>query len=131
MRRAAAVVDVQAVGFGVDRDDARTGGAVDTRCGRRGGAVCAVHDHSQPVELDGAGLAHLPEVTVQRILGVDHPADVRAYRTQPRPGRDQILDLVFGRIVELVPAGPEDLDAVVGHRVVRGGDQHAEVGVVG
>ncbi len=131
MRRAAAVVDVQAVGFGVDRDDPRTGGAVGTRCGRRGGAVCAVHDHGQPVELDGAGLADLPEVTVQRILGVDHPAHFRADGTQPRSGRDQILDLVFGRVVELVPARPEDLDAVVGHRVVRRGDHHAEVGVVG
>ena len=30
-----------------------------------------------------------------------------------------------------MPARPEDLDAVVGHRVVRRGDHHAEVGVVG
>ncbi len=50
---------------------------------------------------------------------------------RPGPARDQILDLVFGRVVELVPARPEDLDPVVGHRVVRRGDHHAEIGVVG
>ena len=46
-------------------------------------------------------------------------------------GRDQILDLVLGVVVEFVAAGAEDLDAVVGHRVVRRRDHHAEVGVVG
>ncbi len=48
----------------------------------------------------------------------------------PGPGVDQLFDAVLGGVVELVPAGAEDLDAVVGHRVVRRRDHHAEIGVV-
>ena len=44
---------------------------------------------------------------------------------------DELFDAVLGGVVELVAARPEDLDAVIGHRVVRRRDHHAEVGVVG
>src|SRR6185437_17167497 len=98
MCRAATVVDVQPVGFGVDRDDARTGGAIGPRRGDRRGAVRAIDHHGQPVERYGAGLADLPQVAVQRVFGVDHAAEAGADRSQTRAARDQILDLVFSRV---------------------------------
>ena len=49
----------------------------------------------------------------------------------PGPWLDELFDAVLGGVVELVSARAEDLDAVVGHRVVRRRDHHAEVGVVG
>ena len=130
--RAAAVVDVQPVGFGVDRDDVRACGAVGARRGGRRGAVRAVDDDGQPVEPGGERLADVAQVAVQRVVGVDDPADARADRACcPGPGASKFFDAVLGGVVELVPARPEDLDAVVGHRVVRRRDHHAEVGVVG
>ena len=130
VRRAAAVVDVQPVGLGVDRDDVGARRAVGPRCGGRRGAVGAVDDDGQLVEPGGDGLADVAQVAVERILGVDHAADARAGRPAAGTRLDQFLDAVLGGVVELVPAGAEDLDAVVGHRVVRRRDHHAEVGVV-
>ena len=48
----------------------------------------------------------------------------------PGPWFRQLFDAVFGGVVELVSARPEDLDAVIRHRVVRRRDHHAEVGVI-
>ena len=42
-----------------------------------------------------------------------------------------LLDGVLDDVVELDPAAGEELDAVVGHRVVAGGQHHAQVGVHG
>ncbi len=90
----------------------------------------AVDDDGQAVEAAGACLADVAQVAVGRVLRVDDPADPRADRAQARPARDQVLDLVLGIVVEFVAAGAEDLDAVVGHRVVRGGDHHTEIGII-
>ena len=47
----------------------------------------------------------------------------------PLPRLAQVLlDRQLDGVVELVPAAGEELDAVVGHRVVRGRQHHAEVG---
>ncbi len=131
VRGSAAVVDVQPVGFGVDRDDVGAGGPVGARRGGRCGAVRAVDDDGQPVQAGGEGLADVAQVPVERVVGVDDPADGRADRTLAGPGRDEFFDAVLGGVVELVAARAEDLDAVVGHRVVRRRDHHAELGVVG
>ena len=131
VRRPAAVVDVQSVGFGVDRDHVGAGGPVGPRGGGRRGAVRAVDDDGQPVEAGGDGLARVTQIALERVVGVDDPADARTDRALAGPGRDELLDAVLGGVVELVPARAEDLDAVVGHRVVRRRDHHAELGVVG
>ena len=58
-------------------------------------------------------------------------------RSAPRSGAgrgpccDRRLDLGLDVVGQLVPAGGEQLDAVVGHRVVRRREHHAEVGAVG
>ena len=71
------------------------------------------------------------KVALERVGRIDDPADLGTDRTKPGTLRDELLDAVLGSVVELVAARAEDLDAVVGHRVVRGGDHHAEVGVIG
>ena len=52
------------------------------------------------------------------------PAPVGRCHVLPHPLLDGRLD----GVVELVPAAGQELDAVVGHRVVRGGQHDAEVG---
>src|SRR5690606_1444563 len=128
---AAVVVDVQAVRLGVDRDDVGAGRAVGAGRGQGGGPVRAVDDDGQRVEPGGGGLAHVAQVALQRVLGVDDAADARPGGPATGPLVHQFLDAVLGGVVQFVPAGSEDLDAVVGHRVVRRGDHHAEVGVIG
>jgi hypothetical protein len=65
---------------------------------------------------------------VQQIV---HPADRAAGRAadQPVAVRDGGLDALLHLIRELLPARGEELDAVVRHRVVRGGEHHAQVGL--
>ena len=91
----------------------------------------AVDDDGQVVEPGGEGLAGVAQVALERIVGVDDPADAGADRTLAGPGGDEFFDAVLGGVVELVAAGAEDLDPVVGHRVVRRRDHHAELGVIG
>ena len=91
----------------------------------------AIDDHGQVIEPQRAGGAHVVQVALDGILGVDDAANAGADRAQTGAGRDQVFDLVFGGVVEFVAARAEDLDAVVRHRVVRRRDHDAEVGVVG
>ncbi len=130
VRGSAAVVDVQPVGFGVDRDDGGARGPVGPWRSRRCRAMRAVDDDRQLIQSGGEGLADVAQVPIERVVGVDDPADGRTDRTVAGPGCDQFLDAVLGGVVELVPAGTEDLDPVVGHRVVRRRDHHAELGVI-
>ena len=129
---AAAVVDVQPVGLGVDRDDLGARARGRRRARRRdGGAVRAVDDDASARRAGRGG---------RRAGGRRSGRRRRAGRgTRPMPGagRARSADgasdepprsassIVVG---QLVPARGEDLDAVVGHRVVRRGDHHAEVG---
>ncbi len=55
------------------------------------------------------------------------PADVTPDRALPLLPQ-LLLDRDLDGVVELVAAAGEELDAVVGHRVVRGREHHAEVG---
>ncbi len=103
--RSAAVVDVEPIGLGVDRDDPSAGGAVGARCGRRSRAVGAVDDHGQAVERLRAGLTDMAQVAIGGILGVDDAAEPGADRAQTRPGDDQLFDLVLGVVVQLATAG--------------------------
>ena len=104
VRGPAAVVDVQPVGLGVDRDDVGARGPVGPRRGGRRGAVRAVDDDGQPVEPGGERLAGVAQVAVQRVVGVDDPADGRADRPLPGPWCEEFFDAVLGGVVELVAA---------------------------
>ena len=129
MGGAAAVVDVEPVGLGVDRDHLGAGVAQRPRTGLGGGAVGAVEDDLEPRRAGGS-------MVPSEVGGVlaRPPASYGATRpTSPPVGRCQasrsrLLDRDLDGVVELDAAAGEELDAVVGHRVVRGGEHHAEVG---
>ncbi len=129
---AAAVVDVEAVGLGADRDDLRAGPG--ERLGRdvRGRAVGLVEDDLQPVEAVRENTDEVGDVPVEALGVVGDAADAGA--GGPVPGSTGAvllvgrLDAVLQLVGELVAAAREELDAVVGHGVVAGGEHHAEVG---
>ncbi len=130
--RAVAVVDVEAVGLGADGDDGGPGPGEGLRGDTGGGAVGLVEDDGQAVETVGENAGEVVDVTVEALVVVGDPADAGA--GGPLPGGAGAvlgvhgLDAVLQLVGELVPAAGEELDAVVGHGVVAGGEHHAEVG---
>src|SRR5699024_5499360 len=79
----AVVVDVVAVGAGVDLDHRGAGLAVGTRGRRAGGAVGAVDDDDEPVQPARRGIEQVPDIAVQGVLlrGPRDTADRRAGRS--------------------------------------------------
>ncbi|CAM5321146.1 hypothetical protein SBADM41S_10722 [Streptomyces badius] len=75
------------------------------------------------------------DVPVEALRVVGDPADAGAGRAVPWLTVAVLLvdrlDPVLQLVGELVAATREELDAVVGHRVVAGGEHHTEVGVEG
>ena len=125
--RAAAGVDVEPVGAVPDRDDPRAGGGQRLRAGLVRSTVGAVEHHGEAVEAHVEGVDEVSDVVGDRRGVRRHPAHVRAGR-QGHRGVHGRLDVLLHRVVELVPPAAEQLDAVVGHRVVACGDHHTEVG---
>ena len=87
-------------------------------------AVRAVERHaaSRQVELEDA--VKLPEVVADRSFEV---ADAADRPVAGASGRDGALDLGLGLVRQLPPIGAEQLDAVVGPRIVRSGHHGCEV----
>ena len=118
---AAPVVDVRAVRLRGDRRHLgaepleRLGGDAGVR------AVGAVDRDPETRELAAEALEHVLEVAIGRDLD---PVDGAA---AGRRGVEQRLDLLLGPVGQLAPVAVEELDAVVGGRVVRSGDDHAEI----
>ena len=119
--RAAADVDVGAVGFVSDRLDVRTHLLERTRCNLGVRAVRAVDGDSQTGEVAAEALEHVLEITV------DGDADMIDLAAAGCRRVEQRLDLLLRRVVQLASVAIEELDAVVLGRVVRRGDDHAEV----
>ncbi len=84
-------------------------------------AVGAVDRDAQSVEARPETLEHVLEVAVAR------DADVIDLTAAARRSVEQRLDLLFGCVAQLVAVAVEELDAVVLGRVVRCGDDDAEV----
>ena len=117
-------------GVGVDRHDLGAGALQGPRAGLPGRALGAVEHDLEPDERVVDGADQVGDVVVDRPLVRPDPAHLAAPRPFPRlvqPALDRDLD----RVVELEAAAGEELDAVVGHRVVGGGEHHAEVGAEG
>src|SRR6185437_4476710 len=129
--RAAVLVDVEAVRIDADRND--LGAELPQRAWRDlvGGAVGAIDDDTQIFESDAARQRALGEfdVTVLHAVDAAGAAEVLAAgQLLAEIGIEQRLDLQLHLVAELVAVRPEDLDAVVVERIVRGGDHDAEVG---
>ena len=127
---AAAVVDVEAVRLGADRDHlgARVGEGLGPDLAGR--AVRAVEDDLEAGERLVEGGDQVRGVLLDGRAVRRHPAHLGAGRPVPLLV-EVLLDLALERVVELDPAAGEELDAVVGHRVVGRGDHHAHVGAEG
>ena len=129
VRGADAIVDVDAVGVGADHGD---GGPGILEClGRhpRCRAVRAVEHHVYAVEGMRQGAEQMQLVAVLSVGEALDAPDTSAGRQELVPlhrGFDALLDDVG----KLHAAAGEDLDAVVGCRVVRRRDHDAEVGIV-
>ena len=129
--RAAAVVDVEPVRLATDPHHL---GAQLPQRGRRppvGGAVRAVHHDAQALQTSAAREARLAAFHVAA-GGVVQPRGTADHVGSRQPvaevGRHQRLDLGLRLVGQLEPVRPEQLDAVVLERVVRGRDHDAEVG---
>ena len=129
--RAAAAVDVEAVGIGGHRHHV---GAELPQNGRRCPVACAVgavHHDLEALKRAMLGEGALDELDVASLRVVEplRPAEV-ARRGEPRAKAvlDVGFDLRLNSVGELVPVAREQLDPVVGEGVVRGRDHHAEVG---
>lgn len=104
------------------------------RLGRHpgGGAVRLVEDDLQPVQPIRQHTHEMRDVPLEPFLVRPHTPHARARRPVPRrPGAVLLvdgLDALLQLVVELVPTAGEELDAVVGHGVVTGGEHDTEVG---
>ena len=128
VRGAHALVDVEGVGAVVDGDDLRARVPVSRRCGLVCSTIGAVHHHANSVQWGRHGVMQVGKVALQRVFGfVDDASDPRARGALLRQFQHEGLDLVLHVVFQLVPAGCEELDAVIWHGVVRGGDHHAHV----
>ncbi len=129
---AAAVVDVEAVRLGADRDDLRAGPGEGLGRDEGGGAVRLVQDDLQAVETVGEDPDEVGDVLLEALGVVGDAADAGAGGPVPGSAGAVLLvdglDAVLQLVGELVAAAREELDAVVGHGVVAGGEHHAEVG---
>ncbi len=148
---AAAGVDVAPVGVLRDHRHVRAEAPEDLRRDAVGGAVGAVQQHVEPVEVElGEARVQLAQVVLPRApqlaYAPDRPAAALLARLPrggprgapaavrvgaPTSGTLQLpLDLQLGLVGELEAVGAEELDAVVAVRVVRGGDHRREVEAV-
>ena len=131
MRRAAFLVDVEAVGLDIDGD--HLGAEFPQRFRRHlvGRAVGAIDDHPEARERHRLRQRALGELDIAVVHAVDALGPAEPFGIGQRHldallqhRLDALLDLVG----ELVAVRPEQLDAVVEIRIVRGRDHHADVG---
>src|SRR5690606_12522219 len=125
----ALVVDVAAVRGGVDDDDVGPRLAQRERGDVAGRAVGAVDGDAQALQRPAGGGHEVVDVGAVGGPGVLLDAAHAVPDGSLPAGAQARLDGVLDGVLELVAAAGEELDAVVGHRVVGGGDDHTEVDV--
>ena len=132
MRAAAVAVDVRPVRLVVEDLQVRT--ELAQNAGRRfvGGAVRDIDGDAHFLERHAARETRLGELNVapERIVDAGGAADLPRGRANgiDVAAEDELLDLIFDAIVELVAIVAEELDAVVFVGVMRRGENDAGVG---
>ena len=128
----AVLVDVHAIGLDAVIENLRAQFAQHARGGFVGGAVGAVHH--DPHAFEGHSLGERTfgvfDVSAQRVVNADGFADGLGGRADVFyiAAEDQLFDLAFDIVVQLVTIRTEEFDPVVVIRIVRGGDHDAGVG---
>ncbi len=129
-QRTAFAVDVEPVRRHRDREHL---GAEFPEHGRGdlvGRAVRAIDDHAQPVEPQPFGKALLDELDIAagRIVEPLGAAELGRAGAPLRPLAERGLDLTLELVGQLVAIRSEQLDPVIGKRVVRSGNDDADIG---
>ncbi len=124
-------IDVEAIR--IDADGNHVGAQFPQRARRDfvGGAVGAIDDNAQAFERHGLGQRQLGEFDVAILHAVDAlgAAEIGAFgELLGEIGIDQLFDLGFHFVTELVAVRSEQLDAVVVERIVRSRDHDAKIG---
>ena len=127
VRGAAAGVDVHAVRRGAQDVHLRAAGAQAARPGDVSGAVGAVHRQSNAAQIKAQPPDQIVDVALYRHLQHFHCAE-GAVAHAGHLSVQEPLDLGLFGVGELEALVAEELDAVVGVRIVRGADHDAGVG---
>ena len=121
--RADVVIDVEPVRFNADGDHFRAQFPKRLRGHAIARAIGAIDDDAKAFQRQGARQSELGEFDVTRthVVHAPRPSKIaRARQLRAKIGLHQGFDLVLNLVGELVAVRPEDLDAVVFKRVVRG-----------
>jgi hypothetical protein len=92
---------------------------------RRGRAVGTVEHDAEAVQPPGQGADDVVDVLAPRSPRWAHPSDRPRRRGRSHGSRRRFSIASSVASASLCPPAGEELDAVVGHRVVAGGDHHA------
>ena len=126
--RAAIDVDVKAVRRVVDHVGLGTQGVKDRARDRRSRAVCAVQANLEPLQRKTAARDKARDVAVAALHVVNGAANVvLGGQRNLAAAVDVLLDELKDVLVHLKAVAVDQLDAVVGVGVVRGGDHHTAV----
>ena len=90
--------------------------------------MSGVDDDGQPVEPVGQGREQVSDVARLAVGQGQHTAHLMSRRSYPVLAQ-ATLDGILDGVVQFVSTPREELDAVVGHRVVRSGQDDPEVGI--
>ncbi len=131
MGGAAAVVDVDAVRLVKDSDNICTQAAQDNWCNSTVGAVGAVHNNLQAVELGVGSANNVLNIQLRQVLFVNNAADAAAAYCLIIINRrsNDSGNFILHRVRQLVACLRKELDAVVLKRVVRCRNYYAGVGL--
>ena len=127
VRRAGLVIDIPTIGGSINHD--RVSASLTESLGRkeRRTTICTVNRNTQAVQVCSQRGHEVLNVGLFRpVIVVFDLANSGASGTIPR-SIEEFLDLVLDLVRELVAAVSEELNAIVGHGVVRGGNHDAQV----
>ena len=127
VRRTTGLIDVQPRGVGVDLHDLRPGGFEHCTGSTARGTVGTVDDHLQASKIGIDTACDVVDVLLHQIGTFGDAADAGTHRALPF-GPETFLDRVLESVIELGATPLEELDAVVGHRVVARREHDSEVG---
>ena len=130
-RRAAFLVDVDTIRLDADGDDVGAQFPQRFRHHLVAGAVGAIDHDAQAIEAEVARKRALGEFDIAVMDAVDAAGAAKACALREATLHrlvEQLLDLLLDIVGQLEALRPEQLDAVVFKRIVRGRDHHAEVG---
>ena len=127
MGGAGLVVNVASVGSCVNDNGIRTRLTESLGSKERRTAICTVNRNTEAMKIGAQGGHQVLNVGLFRpVIIVFDLTDSSAGRTIPRSVQ-KLLNLVFNLVGKLIAAVSEELNAVVGHGVVRGRNHDAQV----